>query len=277
MSHQRKRMTVSEPEIPLAGGNTNTVVRKGNTVRRTTRASSPTVHRLLTYLQQRGYTGAPVFLGIDEKGREILSYIEGRCDITSDAWTSDRLIESTARGLKILHDITASFPHSTRDTWAITYPDQSRHEVICHNDLGLYNLVTNDNQLSGFIDFDLAGPGPRLRDIAYACYWLIPLSPCAGDMKPFALADLNNGCRRLKLFYRCYGLELTVDTLHALLTMVSETLHHLASKEEMITLFGHTVAEQLSRGGHLQHWQREALAFDLHRQNIERAFRYGPV
>ena len=42
--------------------------------------------------------------------------------------------------------------------------------------------------LRHLIDFDLAGPGPRLRDIAYAAYWLTPLSFYSDGQKDNAAA-----------------------------------------------------------------------------------------
>lgn len=259
-----------EEETALTGGNTNTsVVRTGNTVRRAMRPASATVHRLLDFLRAQSYEKAPMFLGIDAKGREILSYIEGDCKISASAWQSDKLMVSTAKALRAFHDTTALYPRQPNDNWSFSYPDASRHEVICHNDFGLYNLVIGDDELKGIIDFDLAGPGPRLRDIAYAAYWLVPLSFNAEDMKPFTLADQNNGFRRLTIFCECCG----VARDEALLDMISEVLHFMASEQSMADLFGNDVAKQLTRDGHLQHWSAEAQAFDDSRSVIETALR----
>ena len=65
-------------EIPLAGGDvTEGVVRVGDTVRRPVGPHSPLVHALLAHLESIGFEGAPRFLGIDEAGREVLSYVDG--------------------------------------------------------------------------------------------------------------------------------------------------------------------------------------------------------
>ena len=85
-------------------------------------------------------------------------------------------------------------------------------------------------------------------------------------MKPFALDDLSHNCRRLKLFCNSYGVE--ADT--SLLDMVSEILHMMSSETAMIDLFGCDVASSLKQDGHLQHWHKEALAFDVYRIDIER-------
>src|SRR6266436_863387 len=62
-------------EVPLAGGDLNVVVRVGDTVRRP--AGPPGVRALLEWFEHVGFDGAPRFLGFDDRGREILSYVEG--------------------------------------------------------------------------------------------------------------------------------------------------------------------------------------------------------
>jgi len=66
-----------EPEIPLTDGHTPGVVRVGDTVRRPLNANSERIHRLLVHFENCGFDGAPRFLGIDARGREILSFIDG--------------------------------------------------------------------------------------------------------------------------------------------------------------------------------------------------------
>ena len=61
------------------GGNTSTVVRVGDTVRRNAGPWTPAVHALLRHLERVGFTGSPRALGMDERGREVLSYLEGEC------------------------------------------------------------------------------------------------------------------------------------------------------------------------------------------------------
>ena len=60
-------------EEPLHGGDVTTVVKVGDTVRRETGPWSAAVHALLQHFERVGFDGAPRFLGIDERGREILA------------------------------------------------------------------------------------------------------------------------------------------------------------------------------------------------------------
>jgi len=64
-------------EQGLAGGHVSAVVRLGSTVWRTLGPNAGFVHRLLSFLEQAGFEGAPRYLGTDTQGREILSFIDG--------------------------------------------------------------------------------------------------------------------------------------------------------------------------------------------------------
>ena len=253
-------------EVKLEGGNSNsTVLKVGNTVRRAMGESSPSVHRLLRFLEDKNYQKSPRMLGIDEKGREILTYINGTCEISADAWMSQDILVSAATLLRELHDTTAQYPSNSDEVWGYEYPDRDRHEVICHNDFGLYNVVIDNNVCAGVIDFDLAGPGPRIRDVAYAAYWFVPVSQRALDMKLYAIADVKNCCRRLKQFCRICGVDLDIKFMD----MISEVLHDMADEDLMFRQIGAEQTAVLKNEGHLSHWSGEANAFDEYRDAIE--------
>lgn len=66
-------------EEPLGGGNNALeVVRIGETVRRARDAGSAFAAQVLLFLETAGYPYAPRFLGIDDRGRDILSSAQGR-------------------------------------------------------------------------------------------------------------------------------------------------------------------------------------------------------
>ena len=62
-------------EYPLRGGSVSTVVRVGDTVRRP--PGRRFVRELLGFFERSGWGGAPRFLGVDEQGREILTFVDG--------------------------------------------------------------------------------------------------------------------------------------------------------------------------------------------------------
>jgi hypothetical protein len=61
-------------EIELHGGNMTPVVKVGNTVRRSTGPWTPAIHALLAHLREHEFHNAPQPFGLDNRGREILSY-----------------------------------------------------------------------------------------------------------------------------------------------------------------------------------------------------------
>lgn len=253
-------------EIPLSGGNVNSgVVKIGCTVRRTMGAASPAVHQLLLHLERKGFTGSPRFLGIDEQNREILSFLPGDTGLPESIWQSDEPMIATATLLRQYHDAVADFVPPEDAEWSYRYPDSSRHEVICHNDFAPYNLVYQDGIPTGVIDFDLAGPGPRLRDVAYAAYWMTPLSFNSADQIVYTEADLQNGSRRLRLFCETVGVSVNRD----LLDMISEVLAHMGDEAIMRKMLGDVAAAKLKAEGHLVHWQKEKAAFRQNRARIE--------
>ncbi len=257
---------MNEKEIPLSGGNVNLeVVRVGNTVRRSISAISPTVHKLLQHLEAKGFEGCPKFLGIDDKQREILSYLEGETGIPDYIWQDDKPLIATAKLLKNFHDATLDFETDDSMVWGITYPDALHHEVICHNDFAPYNFIYKQHSPYAIIDFDLIGFGPRLRDVAYAAYWLTPLSFNSSDQKSFTETDIKNGSRRLHLFCDMYGLKAN----HELFDMVFEVLSFMGKKEEAEKAVGVEGALKLEREGHLAHWRKEAKTFNENRSRLE--------
>lgn len=59
------------------GGTLNKVVKIGDTVHRQVKGG-PILHSYLQFLEKAGMDGVPRFLGLDEQGREILTYLPGK-------------------------------------------------------------------------------------------------------------------------------------------------------------------------------------------------------
>lgn len=195
-----------EVETQLLGGTANrgAVVRVGDTVRRPLRPSGPAVHRLLEHLERVGFDGAPRFLGIDERGREVLSYLPGETVTRPYAdWAmTDSALDSVAGLLRRYHEAVADFVPED-DGWAEPVPAAYVGELVSHNDPNLDNIVFRDGTAVALIDFDLAGPGSALWDVATAIRLWAPLRPDAD------IADPRRGrtLTRLRRFADSYGLS----------------------------------------------------------------------
>jgi hypothetical protein len=99
-------------EQALRGGRqTVGIVRVGDTVRRPRHARSDFVHAVLRHLDAAGFDGAPRLLGIDEHGREVLTYINGETIDSSPARLSDARLVSAAR-LFVASTTPAAAPRS---------------------------------------------------------------------------------------------------------------------------------------------------------------------
>lgn len=184
---------MTDREEILTGGNINQVVKVGETVRRESKPN-PYVSDLLKYLEKVGCPSVPRYLGVDEKGREILSYIDGVVpgndypEIEGYMW-SDLVLVELAKLLRNFHDATAGF--TTSEMSLHNFPEKSLHEVVCHNDVALYNVVFKNRLPVGIIDFDMAGPGPRIWDIAYTLYTSVPLAGFSPGGEDYAVVEYN--------------------------------------------------------------------------------------
>ena len=194
-----------EAEVLLFGGTANRgrVARIGDTVRRPLRITSPATHALLDHLDAVGFTGAPRFLGVDEQGREVLSYVHGTA-ITPPypMWAlTDEALVSVAHLLRDYHQAVSSFD-PTPHAWPASPPEPFAGQLISHNDVNLDNVVFRDRQAVALIDFDLASPGCRVWDVACAARLWTPLRP---DQY---IDDARRGhvFARLRLFVDSYGL-----------------------------------------------------------------------
>lgn len=176
------------------------VERVGETIRRATGPWTPAVHALLRHLEAVGFDGAPRVLGIDEQGREALTFIEGG----EAAWSDTELGAAAELGRRY-HDAVASFVPPPDASWQLMEGAPREHELICHNDLSPWNTVYRDELPVAFIDWDLAAPGTRVWDVAWAVYRYVPLFD---DESCRRLAiPVQPRAPRVRLFCDAYGLR----------------------------------------------------------------------
>jgi RimJ/RimL family protein N-acetyltransferase len=239
-------------EIPLAGGNVNAgVVRVGDTVRRPAGPWTPAVHALLTHLHEVGFHGAPRPLGLDEQGREVLAFVPGTTvwpDRFAEVGTRGRLAR-VGRMIRDFHDAVSGFTPPPDAAWRVVIPpeDDGGGEIIAHHDLAPWNLVT-DGETWTFIDWDVAGPGSRLWDLAYAVKAFVPLSADPAWQRPDA-AD------RVRILADAYGLD--EDQRHRLAPMLARRARAMYDLLAMGDADGTQPWARLWREGHGKTWDRD--------------------
>lgn len=207
-------------ETPL-GGNLNAAVRVGDTVRRRAGPWTPAVHALLRYLESVGFP-APRVRGMDAEGREILGFLKGEThsgtfEALPDHIMADPQLVAAAGHLRRYHDIVAAFESPADAQWRLVAP--TAPEVICHNDWSPWNALLRKGQFTLMLDWDLAGPGTRVWDIANAAYSWAPLAAGGGQRK------IDEQARRLGLFVDAYGLPDQRDRAAVLPTLRLRVQH----------------------------------------------------
>ena len=218
---KREPQRESLAEIPLLGGQlTPDIVRVGNTVHRPPKGNAAFVHDLLLFLEDQGFPFAPRFLGMDEQCREILSYLEGEIWPDSGSGLSDDLLEQAARAIRCYHDVTAESPLAQGS------------KIVAHHDLGPHNTIFQGEHLVGFIDWDDAAPGTRLRDLATAVYNYVNVSHWSTQT-----ADIQ--ARRIHRMCVAYGWDDPIALVNDFETDLQQALrnHEQAGRAGAIKVF----------------------------------------
>jgi len=194
-------------EVPLAGGDVNigenTVVRVDDTVRRPQSDRAEAVHALLLHFEAVRFDGAPRYRGVDERGREVLSYVEGEPALKPAP--GDEVVAELGRLLRRMHDAQDGFALPEGVTWPDLPVEATPDSVVCHNDLFWPNVVFRDGVPVALIDWDLAAPAPRVYDVASAANYWVPLRP-DDQAAEWGLPTRDRGAR-LRLLCDAYGLE----------------------------------------------------------------------
>ncbi len=186
-----------DDEIPFTGGNVGAgVVRVGNTVRRPSGPWSESVHGFLRHLTSVGYDGAPRSLGFDDRGRHVVEFLVGAVAMPFVPQDHRDAMHRVGRLIRDFHDAASSYLPPPTARWNVVI-EPDGHDLITHHDLAPWNLVCG-GQRWAFIDWDNAGPGTRLWDLAYAAHGFVPLT---------AATTPSESAARLSSLAAGYGLD----------------------------------------------------------------------
>lgn len=232
-----------EEEVPLEGGNiTGGVVRIGDTVRRPQSPGSGLAHAVLRHLEDVGFAHSPRLLGIDDQGREILSFAPGHTiwPHESELLTDGRALEPIGALVRSFHDAMAGFPSGVDDG-----------SIVIHGDLAPWNVVVGVGGRLTLIDWDTVAQGHVRTELAYVLHTFVPLWPDT----PFADDDAEV-VRRIERFGAAYGADASLidDALRA----APDRARGLADETERRAVAGEAAFRALVDDGHPQVWRAAA-------------------
>ncbi|MBB6482902.1 aminoglycoside phosphotransferase family protein [Rhizobium lusitanum] len=212
-------------------------LRDGDTVLRQACPWTPNIHALLAALPEHGFTAAPAPISFDAVWERV-SYLPGATgDLDSSReMRTEKALRSAASLLRHYHDCSALLlPCLERElVWQLSSREPA--EIICHGDFAPYNVLLNDGEVTGIIDFEAAHPGPRSWDIAYAIYRWAPLS---SDVEVEGLGRLDDQIRRARMFVDAYGMS--IDARH----LIPETI--VARLEALLAFMEHEASRGVER------------------------------
>ena len=210
--------------VALTGGAlTAEVVRIGDTVHRSAGPSTHAIHALLRHLEAKGFEGAPRALGFDNRGREILTYIDGTAGAEVD-WPSelrtDAGLAAVVHLLAAFHLAAVDFTPPAGSEWLGGTLSLAPGQIICHNDAGPWNLIWRDGLPVALIDWDFAGPGNPLDDVSYVAFYAIPMRD-DDHCRRCGFTEIPDRAHRLRLICETYGNGATPSDL------IERAEHHL--------------------------------------------------
>lgn len=216
-------------EEPLTGGFVNQVVRVGDTVRRSAGPWTPAVHALLRHLERAGFAAAPRVLGMDDRGREVLSYLPGEAMPWTDWPDYMRSTDGPARIAALLrryHDAVRDFRPPPGAVWRNPLAPADG-ELVRHGDFSPFNTLWQDGQPVGLVDWDFAQPGRAVTDLAYLAWTVVPLQG-AGRAREYGFDGPVDRTGRLRALCAAYGGEyepaaVVAEAVDAILTERDQT------------------------------------------------------
>ena len=159
---------------------------------------SGAVHALLLHLEDEGFTGAPRSFGWDDSGRHLLEFVPGRRADHPEA--SEEALDPAKVGefLREMHDVLERFEAPPDAMWFEGVPSPGA-DLVVHHDIVPSNLVVRADGSLVAIDWDAAGPGTRLWDLAHTAHAFAPLYRHGTDSRTSA--------QRLRRLVDAYGLD----------------------------------------------------------------------
>jgi aminoglycoside phosphotransferase (APT) family kinase protein len=187
------------------------VVRIGDTVRRPHQATSAAVAAYLKHLESVGFEGAPRYLGRDERGRDVLTFIDGTVagDPVEPWAAAANVLPSVGRLVRAMHDASAGWvPEVELGAHVAGRPPaplpDGEQRLVSHKDVTPQNTVLRNDSAVALIDFDLVGWTTRSVDLANTAMHWVPLCDPRDRGPAYERIDVAG---RLRLLLEGYGTD----------------------------------------------------------------------
>jgi len=177
---------------------TTSVVRVGDTVRRPVSPASPVIRGVLRRLELAGFDDAPRWLGVDEQGRDVLSWIEGET-FTERGRMHPYLDDAAGRIIFSQSQVCAAMALLRR------FHDALGDDLLCHGDFGPWNIVWRDELPHAVIDFDAVRRADPSEDVGYALRMFIGYG--RAEAEPLELVAITRAA------VKAFGAEFDVPVL----------------------------------------------------------------
>lgn len=238
-------------EVLLVGGNLTRVVRVGDTVRRAAGPWTPLVHQLLRHIRAKGFEFAPNPMGLDEAGREVLSFIPGDT-IDGHPWPawvwSDQLLVEAVHALRDYHEAVSDFRPIVVESRVGQVPLETG-QIVCHNDFAPYNCVARDGHFAGVFDWDVIWAGRPEWDLAFFIWQWVPLH---GPSHELQWRTTDECARRLKVILEEYGSLDCEDIVKVVIRRIESSRNGILSRADA----GDASFARLKSEGHADDMER---------------------
>lgn len=228
------------------------LVRTGDVVRHPQHPWSSATRLLLNHLETVGFPYSPRVVGQDE-GVDLLTYIPGASGV--DGWApvvQEHGLAACARLLRAYHEAVAGWRPDVEPVWFDgTTGTGGPGQLVCHHDFGPWNIVWEGTTPIGLLDFEYAGPGDPLDDVAYALEYVVPFRDDTTCLRWHRFEEPPHRRRRLELFAAAYGLA-SVD---GLVDRVIASQHEQLGVVRRLAERGHSRQVALVSGGYLRELQ----------------------
>ncbi|WP_375433269.1 aminoglycoside phosphotransferase family protein [uncultured Friedmanniella sp.] len=247
------------------------VLRIGDVVRHPRQPWSVSVHALLGYLAEAGFPESPVPVALEEDGTDRewddVGYIEGvGGDAACQLVASDEAVAAVAQLLRRYHDVVAAWRPEVEPVWfdGQRGTGDGADHLVCHGDVGPWNLVWRDGSLVGLIDWEYATIGTRRTDIAYALHYLVPFRDRSYWQWVLGMPVKPRRRHRMAVFAEAYGIDVDEQLVDEVLASQQAGVDLMRTLAEQ----GRPRQQQLIANGELDREHRAVLWGQGHRHKF---------